>query len=68
MIRRMTVFDHHLIMTISRQSYVADCVACHSTPKSKPFAGGLEMATPLGAIYATNITPDRQPRAVRMGP
>ncbi|WP_416037130.1 hypothetical protein [Herbaspirillum huttiense] len=34
-------------------------MACHSTPKSKPFAGGLEMATPLGAIYATNITPDR---------
>jgi mono/diheme cytochrome c family protein len=47
---------------IQRGEYVArqaDCVACHSTPKSKPFAGGLEMATPLGAIYATNITPDR---------
>ncbi|BEV17847.1 cytochrome c [Herbaspirillum sp. DW155] len=47
---------------IRRGEYVArqaDCVACHSTPKSKPFAGGLEMATPLGSIYATNITPDR---------
>ncbi len=47
---------------LQRGEYVArqaDCVACHSTPKSKPFAGGLEMATPLGAIYATNITPDR---------
>lgn len=37
---------------------LADCVACHSTPESAPFAGGLEMATPLGSIYATNITSD----------
>jgi mono/diheme cytochrome c family protein len=36
----------------------ADCVACHSTPGGKAFAGGLKMGTPLGAIYATNITPD----------
>ncbi|QIT28118.1 c-type cytochrome [Raoultella terrigena] len=38
---------------------VSDCVACHSTPKSAPFAGGLKMATPVGVIYTTNITPDR---------
>ncbi len=38
----------------------ADCVACHSLPGGKPFAGGLEMGTPLGSIFATNITPDRQ--------
>ncbi|MGE1153233.1 c-type cytochrome [Pseudomonas kitaguniensis] len=47
---------------ISRGEYVArlsDCVACHSLPGKAPFAGGLEMATPLGAIHATNITPDR---------
>ncbi|MFJ3054441.1 c-type cytochrome [Herbaspirillum sp. NPDC087042] len=37
---------------------LSDCVACHSTPKGKPFSGGLEMATPLGVIFATNITPD----------
>jgi mono/diheme cytochrome c family protein len=36
-----------------------DCVACHSTPSSRPFAGGLEMGTPLGSIFATNITPDK---------
>src|SRR6202171_3981750 len=36
----------------------ADCVACHSTPGGKAFAGGLKMGTPLGAIYSTNITPD----------
>jgi mono/diheme cytochrome c family protein len=46
---------------VARGEYVArlsDCVACHSVPNGKPFAGGLEMATPLGAIHATNITPD----------
>src|SRR5690554_7178625 len=35
-----------------------DCVACHTAPGGKPFAGGLAMHTPLGAIYSTNITPD----------
>ncbi|AIN57732.1 c-type cytochrome [Pseudomonas soli] len=48
---------------VSRGEYVArlsDCVACHSLPGKAPFAGGLEMATPLGAIHATNITADRE--------
>ena len=36
----------------------ADCVACHSIPGAPAFSGGLKMATPLGAIYSTNITPD----------
>ena len=45
----------------SKGEYVAragDCVACHSVPGGKAFAGGLKMGTPLGAIYSTNITPD----------
>ena len=37
-----------------------DCVACHSVPGGKPFAGGLKMGSPLGNIYSTNITPDRE--------
>jgi mono/diheme cytochrome c family protein len=37
---------------------LANCVACHSVPGGKAFTGGLKMMTPLGAIYATNITPD----------
>ncbi len=48
---------------IQRGEYVArqaDCVACHSLPDGRPFAGGLEMGTPLGSIFATNITPDRR--------
>ncbi|QEO18758.1 c-type cytochrome [Acetobacter vaccinii] len=43
-------------------AYIAvasDCVACHTAPGSKPFAGGLAMKTPLGTIYSTNITPSK---------
>lgn len=34
-----------------------DCIACHTAPGGKPFAGGLAMETPIGTIYSTNITP-----------
>lgn len=49
--------------TIKRGEYVArlsDCFACHTAPKGKPYAGGLAMQTPLGAVYSTNITPDKE--------
>jgi mono/diheme cytochrome c family protein len=49
-------------LAMDRGEYLAragDCVACHSTPGGKAFAGGLKMGTPLGNIYATNVTPDR---------
>jgi len=36
-----------------------DCIACHTSRDGKPFAGGLKFDTPIGAIYSTNITPDR---------
>src|ERR1700761_4694915 len=35
-----------------------DCVACHTAPGGKPFAGGLSLATPFGAIMTPNLTPD----------
>ncbi|MBN9584843.1 MAG: cytochrome c [Afipia sp.] len=38
----------------------ADCRACHTAPGGKPFAGGLAINSPLGAIYASNITPDKK--------
>src|SRR6202453_1275031 len=46
---------------IARGAYLAklgDCAACHSIPGKPAFSGGLRMATPIGAIYSTNITPD----------
>ena len=48
--------------TLARGAYLAklgDCGACHSTAGHPPFSGGLRMALPIGAIYTTNITPDK---------
>jgi mono/diheme cytochrome c family protein len=45
---------------VKRGEYLAiaaDCGACHTAPRGKPFAGGLPISTPLGTIYSTNITP-----------
>jgi alcohol dehydrogenase (quinone), cytochrome c subunit len=47
---------------IARGEYLAklgDCGACHSTPGNPLFSGGLKMGLPIGAIYTTNITPDK---------
>ncbi len=47
---------------VQRGHYLAiagDCVACHTAPGGKPFAGGLPTATPIGPIFSTNITPSR---------
>ncbi|HZZ09142.1 MAG TPA: cytochrome c [Paraburkholderia sp.] len=47
---------------VKRGEYLAkagDCIACHSAPQGKPFAGGLALATPLGSIVSTNITPSK---------
>lgn len=52
--------DDKLIQQGAYVSRTGDCVACHTTPGGKPYAGGLAMQTPLGAIYSTNITPDPQ--------
>ncbi len=38
----------------------ADCMACHTmTNGGKPYAGGYAIHSPLGTIYATNITPSK---------
>jgi len=37
----------------------ADCMACHTAPTGKPYAGGYAIESPLGTIYATNITPSK---------
>ncbi len=39
---------------------IGDCYACHSVRGSPAYSGGLEMATPFGALYTPNITPDKQ--------
>ena len=46
---------------VKRGEYLAragDCIACHTAPEGRLFAGGRAMATPFGTLYTTNITPD----------
>lgn len=46
---------------VVRGEYLArlgDCYACHTVRGGQPYAGGLEMPTPFGELYTTNITPD----------
>jgi mono/diheme cytochrome c family protein len=48
---------------VQRGAYLAvagDCTACHTKEGGKPFAGGLPLQSPFGAIYATNITPSKR--------
>ena len=47
---------------IVRGRYLAtagDCIACHTAPGGQSMAGGLPLASPLGPIYSTNITPSK---------
>ncbi|WP_111564077.1 cytochrome c [Rhizobium sp.] len=36
-----------------------DCMACHTSEGGKPFAGGRAIQSPMGTIWTTNITPDK---------
>ncbi|HTJ99109.1 MAG TPA: cytochrome c [Bordetella sp.] len=52
--------DAQLIKQGEYLSRAADCVACHTAANGKPYAGGLPFETPVGTVYSTNITPDKQ--------
>nr|WP_183166113.1 cytochrome c [Azomonas macrocytogenes] len=54
------VNDADLVSKGEYLSRAGDCVACHTAKGGKPFAGGLPMETPIGIIYSTNITPDKE--------
>lgn len=36
-----------------------DCMACHTADGGKPMAGGRGIASPMGTIWSSNITPDK---------
>lgn len=38
---------------------IGDCAGCHTADPAKPFAGGKRIETPFGAIFAPNLTPER---------
>ncbi len=47
---------------LQRGAYVAvagDCAACHTDPGGQALAGGLPIATPIGTVFTSNITPDK---------
>jgi mono/diheme cytochrome c family protein len=50
--------DAKLIPRGAELAALGDCATCHTRPHGEPYAGGLRLATPFGAIYSTNITPD----------
>ena len=48
---------------VERGAYLAraaDCEACHTAQGGKDYAGGLAIRLPFGALYSTNITPDKE--------
>src|SRR5277367_545167 len=48
---------------VQRGEYLAhagDCIACHTAPEGRIFAGGRPMLTPFGTLYSSNITPDAE--------
>jgi alcohol dehydrogenase (quinone), cytochrome c subunit len=51
--------DQHLIHRGAYIAVLGDCAACHTAPGGADFAGGFAIATPIGAVYTTNITPDK---------
>ena len=51
--------DPDLIKRGEYLSRAGDCVACHTAPGGKPFAGNLGLEMPIGTIYTPNLTPDK---------
>src|SRR4029077_1221580 len=48
---------------IARGEYLARaayCMVCHTSQDGKPYAGGLAFSLPVGTLYSTNITPDKE--------
>ena len=48
---------------IDKGEYLAragDCIACHTIPDGKLFAGNRPLPTPFGTLYSSNITPDEK--------
>ncbi|GGY21696.1 cytochrome c [Paludibacterium paludis] len=59
-VRAASAFD---AASVKRGEYLAragDCIACHARPGGSQMSGGLGLPTPVGTLYATNITPDRE--------
>jgi mono/diheme cytochrome c family protein len=52
--------DQDIIARGRYLTHAADCEACHTADKGRPFAGGLAFITPFGTLYSPNITADKE--------
>jgi mono/diheme cytochrome c family protein len=52
-------FDPAAVKKGAELAAVGNCAVCHTQSGGRPYAGGFPVESPFGAIYATNITPDR---------
>jgi len=50
--------DEALVRQGAALAAIGDCAVCHTKPGGAGYAGGRKLATPFGAIYSSNITPD----------
>jgi len=51
-------FDPQTLRRGAQLAAIGNCITCHTAAGGDSFAGGRPVATPFGAIYSTNITPD----------
>jgi mono/diheme cytochrome c family protein len=53
-----STFDPASITRGASLAAIGDCIACHTAPEGRPYAGGFPLRTQFGTIYGSNITPD----------
>lgn len=53
-------FPNDVVLRGQYLATASDCIACHTAAGGKPMAGGLSIASPVGEIISSNITPSRQ--------
>ncbi len=51
-------FPASLVARGAHLAATGDCIACHTAPQGRAYAGGYPLQTPFGILYGTNITPD----------
>ena len=53
-------FDPALVKRGRELAAIGNCADCHTVRGGRDFAGGLQVPTPFGTIYSSNITPDAE--------
>jgi len=56
----LAVQDPALVQRGAYLARIGNCALCHTATNGASYAGGKAIATPFGAIYTSNLTPDVQ--------